>query len=108
MLSAFARGFTVADTGNEFRAAGMSSDEIAQADQALVNSSSFAEAIGSLPASLQDVVTRAAIDAFSKGLAHTMIATAVLALVVTVIVAFVWPPRRPQPEPDQTPPADRK
>lgn len=106
VLSAFARGFTVADTGSEFRAAGMSSDEIVQADQALVNSSSFAEAIGSLPASLQDVVTRAAIDAFSKGLAHTMIATAVLALVVTVIVAFVWP-RRPQPEPDQTP-ADRK
>lgn len=103
VLSAFARGFTVADTSNEFRAAGMSSDDIAQADQALVNSSSFTQAIDSLPTSLQDVVTRAAIDAFSTGLAHTMIVTAVLALAVTVLVAFVWP-RQPQPESDRAPP----
>jgi hypothetical protein len=38
-------------------------------------------------------VTQAVVDAFSTGLGHTMIATAILSLAITVVVAFVWPRR---------------
>lgn len=93
ILSALAHGFGVADKQQAFTDAGMNSADIAQADQALVNSSSFAQALSSLPPDLRDTVTDAAIVAFSTGLARTMVVAAVLGVVVAVVVAVVWPRR---------------
>ncbi len=93
LLSAFARGFTVADSSNAVAAVGLTPDQVDQAHNALVNSASFNDALSTLDEDLGRKVTQAVVDAFSTGLGHTMVATAVLSVVITVVVAFVWPRR---------------
>lgn len=94
VLTAFARGFTVAGSREAIDAAGLTPDDVDQAHRALVDSSSFADALASLPADLAGHVTAAAVDAFSTGVGRTMIVTAVLTLAITGMVGFLWP-RRP-------------
>ncbi len=94
ILTAFARGFSMADGENAIDTAGLTPGDVDQAHQALVNSSSFADALASLPTDLRDQVTAAAIDAFSTGVGRTMLVTAAGLLVATVAVVFVWPRRR--------------
>ena len=93
LLSAFARGFTVADWSNAVASVGLTQDQVDEAHNALVNSASFDDALSTLDDDLGRKVTQAVVDAFSTGLGHTMIATAILALTITVVVAFVWPKR---------------
>ncbi|MGW5076025.1 hypothetical protein [Rhodococcus sp. NPDC004095] len=94
VLTAFARGFTVAGSREAIDAAGLTPDDVDQAHRALVDSSSFADALASLPTDLAEHVTAAAVDAFSTGVGRTMIVTAVLTLAITGMVGFLWP-RRP-------------
>lgn len=100
VLTAIARSATRGDADSAATAAGMTPDQVDQAHRALVDSSSFTDALASLPADLARKVTDAAIHAFTDGVAHTMIATGVLALAATVAVAFLWPNH---PEPTDTP-----
>ena len=93
LLSALARGFTEADSSAAIAATGLTPDQVDQAHHALVNSASFHDAVATLDPALAATVTQAVIDAFSNGLGRTMLATAALSLVVTVVVAFVWPRR---------------
>ncbi|MGE3287748.1 MAG: MFS transporter [Pseudonocardia sp.] len=103
VLSAFARGFTTNGAADAVRASGLSPDEITQTQRALVNSASFDDAIASLPTEVAQKVTRAVVDAFTAGVAATMVTTAVLALVATVAVVLIWP-RRPHTTPDDPAP----
>ena len=98
VLSAFARGFVEDDVRTATSAAGMDSDDIDQAHQALVNSSSFQEALSALPAGLREKVSQAATDAFSAGVADTMLVTAGIGVLATGLVWGLWP-RRPPEEP---------
>ncbi len=93
LLSALARGFTEADSAAAISATGLTPDQVDQAHHALVNSASFKDALATLDPGLAATVTRAVIDAFSTGLGRTMLATAALSLVITVVVAMVWPRR---------------
>ena len=67
--------------------------DVAQAQRALVGSTSFQDAIDSLPPDLGQKVTRGAAEAFSSWVGATMIATAAIGLVATVVVALLWPRR---------------
>jgi EmrB/QacA subfamily drug resistance transporter len=93
LLSAFARGFTVADSHDAVESAGMTADDVTTVQRVLVNSESYADAIASLPQDLQDKVTRALVDAFSTGLAWTMLVAAALSVAAAVGVALIWPRR---------------
>lgn len=93
LLSAFTRGFTIADSRDAVASSGLSSAQIDQVHSALVNSTSFDDALKSLDESIRTTVTTIVVDAFSTGLGRTMIAAAVLSLVITVIVALIWPRR---------------
>lgn len=95
-FSAAARGITVREGDDVVRASGLSQEEVSQAKEALVNSSSFHEAIASLPSDIRETVARVATEAFTSGVAGTMRAAAVVGLVAAVAVFFVWPrgPRR--------------
>jgi EmrB/QacA subfamily drug resistance transporter len=97
VLTAFARGFTGGRADTALQSSGLTPDQITQAQQALVGSASFEDAIAKLPAEVAQKLTRAVIVAFSSGVGATMIATAVLAVVATVVVALLWP-RRSRPE----------
>lgn len=94
VLTAFARGFTARDVGPVLADSGLTQDDIAQAHQALVNSTSFVDALATLPQDLAAAVTKVATAAFAAAVADTMVATAVLTLVSVVVVALVWPRRR--------------
>ncbi|MFE1176117.1 MFS transporter [Streptomyces sp. NPDC058773] len=94
VLTAIARELTTREAASVIEASGLTPADITQARQALVNSSSFHEAIASLPPDLRRSVVRAATSAFSSGVADTMAVTAVLALAATVAVFFLWPRRR--------------
>ncbi len=91
LLTAFARGFTIHDAADAYRGAGMSESDIEQARAALVGSSSFDEAIASLPAALGRTVSTATIDAFSSGVGSAMLAAAVLCVIAVVVVLIIWP-----------------
>jgi MFS family permease len=93
VLSAFARGFTMADADDAIAATGLSQDSIAQAQAALVNSTSYQQAIASLPPDVATSVTDTVIVAFSTGLSRTMLAAAALSLIIALAVAFLWPRR---------------
>jgi hypothetical protein len=97
LLSAFARGFVEDDVRAAAVAAGMGDDDIEQAHQALVNSASFHDALTLLPPRLREEVTQAAVEAFSLGVADTMVVTAVIGVIATVVVWFLWPRRAQQP-----------
>jgi EmrB/QacA subfamily drug resistance transporter len=93
LLTALGRELTKRDAADVVAASGLSSADIAQAHQALVNSSSFRQAIDSLPVGLQNAVSTAVTEAFSFGVADTMIVTGILTLAATVVVFFLWPHR---------------
>jgi EmrB/QacA subfamily drug resistance transporter len=94
--SAFARGFIEGDVRAAADAAGMGDDDIEQAHRALVNSASFHDALTLLAPRLRQEVIEAATEAFSLGVADTMVVTAVLGVLATGIVWWLWP-RRTQP-----------
>lgn len=91
ILTALVRGLTSADASSAFAAADLGPTEIAQARQALVNSSTFQQAIVTLPAEDRRAVAQAVTDAFSAGVAGTLIATVILTAVAAVAVFLLWP-----------------
>ncbi|MFF0816193.1 MFS transporter [Rhodococcus sp. NPDC003318] len=91
VLTALARGFTVSDSQDAITEAGLTSDDVAAAQRALVNSASYADALSTLPQDLRDKVTAAVVDAFSFGVAQAVLVTGVVTLIAAVAVAFVWP-----------------
>jgi EmrB/QacA subfamily drug resistance transporter len=95
VLSALGRGFSRGEAGQAARSAGLSSEDIDAMHRALVDSDSFQAALSSLPAGQRAVVTDAVAVAFSSGVADAMIATGVIVLATTVVVAVVWPRHRP-------------
>lgn len=99
ILTAFARGLTYHQAADVVRRSELSPVDIAQARQALINSSSFRQALASLPPDLRRKVAQAVTEAFSSGVADTMVATAVLTLAGTVAVFFLWSLRSPAASP---------
>jgi phosphotransferase system glucose/maltose/N-acetylglucosamine-specific IIC component len=91
LLTAFARAFSTGDKEDAARAAGLSDDDVQDVQEALVDSDSFQAALGSLSEDLRARVTEAAKAAFTVGVADAFLVTGVLALLATVIVAFIWP-----------------
>ncbi|MFH8678983.1 MFS transporter [Streptomyces lydicus] len=93
VLTAIARERTSQEAAAVIEASGLTPADISQVRQALVNSSSFRDAIASLPPDLRRTVVDAATTAFSAGVADTMAVTAVLTVVATAAVFFLWPRR---------------
>ncbi|AZG47401.1 MFS transporter [Gordonia insulae] len=93
LLTAITRGLTIADSDRAIQDSGLTGSEVDQARGALVNSSSFADALSRLPAELQKKVTDAVVIAFSHGLGMTMVVTAFLIVVATAAVWWLWPRR---------------
>lgn len=91
VLTALGRGLSAREWTGAAADAGLSPDQITQAGDALVGSTSFAEAIASLPADSQQEVTQAVADAFSSGVGDAMVATGILGLLATVVVVLLWP-----------------
>lgn len=91
VLAGLAQGYVARDAGPAFDDSGLSEQQVDQAQDALVNSSSFSDAIATLPHAIQQAVTDAAEVAFTNGVADTLLATGVLSLAATVVVAFLWP-----------------
>ncbi len=91
VITALGRGLSAREWQDAAAAEGLSPDQIQQAQEALVNSSSFDEAIKSLPAGARDKVTQAVVDAFSSGVGDAMVAVGVLSLLAVVAVMFLWP-----------------
>lgn len=102
ILTALTRGLTLADSGHAVQHSGLTDAEVDQAHAALVNSSSYDDALSRLPAELQDKVTAAVVDAFSRGLGVAMLSAAALTLVAGAIVWAVWPHRDRQQAHDET------
>jgi EmrB/QacA subfamily drug resistance transporter len=94
LVTAFGRTFSADQADSAARTAGLSHDDVVEAKQALVGSDTFQAAIAKLPEDLQRAVTVAADNAFSSGVADAMVATGILALAATVVVAFIWPRSR--------------
>jgi EmrB/QacA subfamily drug resistance transporter len=97
LIAAFGQGFSDDEWSDAARTAGLSGDEYDAAQRALVDSSSFQDAIAALPAELRDRVTEAGVIAFSSGTADAMVATGVLALAATAVVYFLWPRHSTEP-----------
>ena len=93
VLTALGRGLSAGEWKDAASANGLSDRQVEQAEQALVGSSSFQDAIASLPDRIQDEVTGAVVDAFSAGVGDAMVVTGVVGLVATVVVALLWPRR---------------
>ncbi len=91
VLSALARGFTGQGGEAAARAAGLTPSEISQTQDALVGSSTFDETLSKLPGELASKVSDASIDAFTTGVAHTMVATAAIVAVAGLTVILLWP-----------------
>lgn len=91
VLTAFARGLTAHEAGGFVAASGLSEEDLAQVRQSLVNSSSFHEGIESLPPDLRRTVVQVVTEAFSSGVADTMVATGGLTAAATIAVFFLWP-----------------
>jgi EmrB/QacA subfamily drug resistance transporter len=94
VLTAMGRGLSAGEWKDAARANGLTEHQIEQAGQALVNSTSYRDAIASLPATLQGRVTSSVVDAFSAGVADAMVVTGVFGLLSAAVVAVVWPRRR--------------
>lgn len=90
VLTALARGFGARDSTDALEGAGLTPDEVGRAQDALVGSTSFQDALASLPAGLRDAVTEGVRVAFTAGVAGAMVATAVLSVLATVLVALLW------------------
>lgn len=94
LLTAITRALTAADSDRAVQDSGLTSGEVDQVHAALVNSSSYADALARLPAELQRKVTDAVIIAFSHGLGWTMVVTAILTVIAVVVVWWLWPRTR--------------
>ncbi|GAB17455.1 putative major facilitator superfamily transporter [Gordonia effusa NBRC 100432] len=94
LVSAIARALTISDSQRAVADSGLTPGETDRARAALVNSTSFADALGRLPAELQKKVTDAVVIAFTHGIAVTTIVTAVFIALATVAVWFLWPSKR--------------
>jgi EmrB/QacA subfamily drug resistance transporter len=98
LLTALARSFGTNEAVDAARAAGYTDQQIAKAQSTLVDSGSFEAAIRGLPADVQRAFTEGAKAAFTSGVADALLATGVLALAATIVVAVLWPrPRRTRP-----------
>ncbi|MFC8732928.1 MFS transporter [Luteimicrobium sp. NPDC057192] len=98
LLAALGRSLSAGEWTRAARDAGLSGDDVDRARAALVNSSSFSDAIQSLPASERSAVTRSVVDAFSSGVGDAMVVTGILSALAAVVVVLVWPrPSRPTP-----------
>lgn len=94
VLSALTRGFSGGATESALHGAGLSAADIETAKNALVGSSSFREAIASLPADLGRSVTAGVAAGFSDGIADALLVTAGIVLIVLIAVRLLWPGRR--------------
>ncbi|MFE7408565.1 MFS transporter [Isoptericola sp. NPDC057559] len=98
VVSALGRGLSARDWHAAAAAQGLGETDIASVQAELVNSSSFQDAVASLPQSARQQVTDAVVEAFTTGVGGAMVAVGVLSLVVTVVVLLVWPrPRARRP-----------
>lgn len=97
VLTGIARQLTASEASGVLESSGLSSGQVDQARHALVNSSSFQQAIASLPQDIQATVKRVATDAFTLGVADTMVATAVIVLISAAVAALLWPRKRRDP-----------
>ncbi|WP_433291283.1 MFS transporter [Actinoplanes sp. CA-030573] len=99
VLSALTRGFASGPTGDALRGAGLSAADIETAKNALVGSSSFDQAIASLPPDLGRAVTGAVAAGFTSGIADALLVTGGVVLAALIAVRLVWPGGR-QPKGD--------
>jgi EmrB/QacA subfamily drug resistance transporter len=104
LLAAFGRALSSRETGDAIRAAGLSDAEVQQARAALINSSSFADALKTLPTDLRSKVVQVAESAFTGGVADAFVITGLVTVAATVAVFFIWP--RPGRASAPTSPAD--
>ncbi|MFO6451075.1 MULTISPECIES: MFS transporter [unclassified Aeromicrobium] len=102
LLTAMGRGFSLREWKAVATDAGVGADTIDELRAALVDSSSFADAIAALPRDVQDLVTQAVMTAFSDGVRDALVATGVLSLVVTAVVWLLWPRPASQPAGDES------
>ncbi|MFP8943860.1 MFS transporter [Streptomyces fenghuangensis] len=93
VLTALARELTAREASDVLENSGLTDAEITRVRQTLVNSDSYQEAVDTLPPDVRGEVVRVAEDSFSLGVADAMGVTAVLTLLATVVVFFVWPRR---------------
>lgn len=94
LLSALGRGLSQSEWKDAATASGLGADSIADLKAALVNSTSFADALTTLPKQAQEQVTDAVLTAFSAGVGDAMVVTGAISLVVTAVVLCLWPRRR--------------
>lgn len=97
LLTALARSFSENEAIDAAHKAGLTDQQIGDAQRALVGSTSFEDAIQRLGVTSKEAFTAAAKAAFSAGVADALLTTGVIALVATVVVAFLWPRPRPRP-----------
>lgn len=105
LLTALARSFSANEAVDAAHKAGMTDQQISDAQRTLVGSTSFEDAIQRLGVTSKQAFTAAAKAAFSSGVADALLATGLIALVATVLVAFLWP--RPRPAPSTARPRHR-
>jgi len=95
VISALGRGLSQGEWASAAAGAGLGPEDMSDLQGALVNSTSFSDALAGLPADLQQRVTEAVMTAFSNGVGDAMVVTGILSLVVTVVVLLLWPRHRP-------------
>jgi predicted MFS family arabinose efflux permease len=103
VLTALGRGLSEREWTGAAADVGLSAEQVDQARQALVGSTSFTDAIASLPPDSQQAVTRAVAEAFSSGVGDAMVATGILGFLATVAVLLIWPRPAQRPGTRRTP-----
>lgn len=91
LITAMGRAFGAAEWKDAAVAAGVDDDTLTRLRAALVNSTSFADAVTTLPAGAAARVTDAVMTAFSNGVRDALVATGLLSLLVVVVVWLLWP-----------------
>lgn len=91
LLTALATVFSSEQAERTASAAGLSAEQIDEAQEALVGSSNFEQALGPLPEDQQQTIIEAAKSVFSEGVADAFIAAGAIALLATILVFFIWP-----------------
>ncbi|MFS0884882.1 MFS transporter [Aeromicrobium sp. 179-A 4D2 NHS] len=91
LLTAMGRAFAAAEWKDVAVAAGVDDDMLADLRAALVNSSSFADAVATLPGAAAARVTDAVMTTFSDGVRDALVATGALSLLVVAGVWALWP-----------------
>jgi len=90
VLSALGRGLTQGEWQSAAADEGLTADEIEAAHRALVNSSSFQDAVAALPPDSQQRVIDAVVAAFSAGVADAMVVVGILSVAATGVVLLLW------------------